>query len=1088
MGGMRFDVLGPLKVTTDDGAGVAVPEPKVRALLACLLVHHGRPVAVDRLIDDLWGDGPLPGNPVNALQTKVSQLRGTLDKAEPGARTLVVYGPAGYTLRVPDEAVDAARFAALATTARATSETRAKVKLLAEALGLWRGEAYADFRDARFVTADAVRLEEQRLTAIEELAELRLELGEHAALADELAGPVALHPLRERLRAAQMRALYRAGRPTEALDAYHDIKQRLADELGLDPSPELTALHQSVLEQDPALAAAPAAHTAPVDADAAARTVPAGVDAVGQPPAAPPRTNLPASVTELIGRESAIARVCALAREGRLVTLTGPGGVGKTRLALEAAARLADSFPDGVWLIELASVARGSAPVAESVAAVLGVRDDAAPSGAGPEPAAGTAPGGNAERVAERVAEAVAARRMLLVLDNCEHVVEPVAALAGRLLGRAPGLHVIATSQEPLAIAGEVLDAVAPLPEADAVRLFVSRARAAAPGFELDDGNAEAVALICRRLDGIPLALELAATRVRALGVHSLADRLHDRFRLLNQVRRDAPARQRTLRTMIDWSWELLTEPERSVLRRLSVFRGGFTLDGAEAVCAVGEVERDAVLDLIGRLVDRSLVVADGACSTSGEARYRMLESVTAYGAERLDATDETRRIRLLHAVCFAELTERAEPHLYGRDQRRWLRKLDSEAANVAAAVDTAVQEGDAALALRLVNAMSWYWFLRGRLGEACRALDLALGCAGGKDSVRQSARARREAFALLTGDGTLGGDSSYDEGHDGADARARWLLDFAHCGFDVGAPQDDPLDGLLAEFHASGDLWGVAAVHTSRATRAAYRGDLAELRRSARESAALFAELGDRWGHLRATEHLGVLAEIAGSYGQAARVHEEGVRSAQELELWTDVSFRLARLGRVALLTGDDARATEYHERARRLAVEQSHRPAEQFAETGLALSARRRGDLDTAEKHLRPWLEWNRRLGVDSGAALILAQLGYVAEQRGDADAALMLHREGLAAARRTTDPRAVALALEGLAGAHALAGAMTAAAELLGTAEALRASVNASLPLPERTDVDRAASRARGALGEVEFEAATARGRVLPPEAYG
>jgi tetratricopeptide (TPR) repeat protein len=189
-----------------------------------------------------------------------------------------------------------------------------------------------------------------------------------------------------------------------------------------------------------------------------------------------------------------------------------------------------------------------------------------------------------------------------------------------------------------------------------------------------------------------------------------------------------------------------------------------------------------------------------------------------------------------------------------------------------------------------------------------------------------------------------------------------------------------------------------------------------------------------------------------------------------------------------VALLTGDDARATEYHERARRLAAEQSHRPAEQFAETGLALSARRRGDLDTAEKHLRPWLEWNRRLGVDSGAALILAQLGYVAEQRGDADAALMLHREGLAAARRTTDPRAVALALEGLAGAHALAGAMTAAAELLGTAEALRASVNASLPLPERTDVDRAASRARGALGEVEFEAATARGRVLPPEAYG
>ncbi|GGX44134.1 AfsR/SARP family transcriptional regulator [Streptomyces chryseus] len=1063
---MRFEVLGPLNVTTDDGSPVAVPEPKVRALLACLLVHHGRPVAVDRLIDDLWGEDAAPGNPGNTrntLQTKVSQLRRTLEKAEPGARALVEYGPAGYALRVADEAVDAARFGALTARARARDTAggvgqRMKVALFADALSLWRGDvAYAEFRDAPFVRAEATRLEEQRLTVAEELAELRLELGEHSLLADELAGPVALHPLRERLRAVHIRALYRAGRPTEALDAYHDLKQRLADELGLDPGAELTALHQAVLEQAPALAA-----PKPIPS-----TTAASVDA------RPPRTNLPAPVTTLVGRDDVVARVCALAGDARLVTLTGPGGVGKTRLALEAAARLTDAFAEGVWLVELAGARSGeAASVVESVAAALGIRDDTPRDGI---TALGT--------TLDRLAEAMGHRRLLLVLDNCEHVVEPVADLAEQLLRRAPHLHIIATSQEPLAIAGETLDTVAPLAEADAVRLFAARAAAAAPGFVLDEGNTEAVALICRRLDGIPLALELAATRVRALGVHALADRLHDRFRLLNQARRDAPARQRTLRAVIDWSWELLTAPERSVLRRLAVFWGGFVLDAAEEVCAAEDVRTDDVLDVLTRLVDRSLVVPVEDVYDTYVARYRMLESVTAYCRERLEEADESLPVRLRHASHFADLLERAERGLYGGDQRRWLRRIDSEAANVRTALDTAVEQGDAALALRLVNAMSWYWFLRGRLGEACRTLDLALGCAGGPARARADAGARRAAFALLTGD-----DSLLGENFEAADPRARLLLEYARCGFEGMEVRDAPLDTMLAEFRSAGDRWGVAAVLNARATRASYQGDLPALRAGAEESAALFGELGDRWGQLRSSEHLGVLAEIAGSYEEAAHLHQEGVRSAQELELWTDVSYRLARLGRVALLTGDDARATDYHERAARLAAEQSHRPAEQFAETGLALGARRRGDLDTAEKHLRPWLEWNRRLGVDSGTALILAQLGYIAEQRGDAESALALHRDGLAAARRTEDPRAVALALEGLAGAHAAAGAAIRAAELLGTAAALRDSVDASLPPAERADVDRAAARAGAALGEAAFTEAMSRGRTLPPEAHG
>ncbi|GAA2429724.1 BTAD domain-containing putative transcriptional regulator [Streptomyces macrosporus] len=881
------------------------------------------------------------------------------------------------------------------------------MSLLSDALGLWRGEAFADFGDAPFARAAIARLDEQRLTALEESAELRLELGEHDLPADELRDVVAEHPLRERLRAAHLPALYRAGRQGEALASYTDLRRRLAEELGVDPSARLTELHQAILRQDPALAPAPAPAVAT---------------------GARPRTNLPAPVSSLIGRRNAIARVCALVAAGRLVTLTGPGGVGKTRLALEAAARLAngeggaagDLCADGVWFVELAGVTGTTADavadtVADTVAATVGVRDDATVQGGRSGGTAGV-----------RLAEALGTRRLLLVLDNCEHLVEPVAALVGHLLRRAPGVRVLATSRETLAISGEVVDAVPPLTGAEARDLFAARAAAAAPGFALVPEDTDAVDLVCRRLDGIPLALELAATRVRALGVRALADRLHDRFRLLGGARRDAPARQRTLRAMIDWSWEPLSPPERAVLRRLAVFAGGFTLEAAESVCAAvgapggdAAVPADDVLDLVTRLVDRSLIIPAYETGTGSEGtRYRMLESVAAYGLERLDEAGETEAARRGHALHYVELAERAAPRLHGRDQRHWLRVLDTDVPNLRAALDHAVADGAVDLALRLVNALSWYWYLRGRVGEAVRALDGALAHTDDRTTGRAPALARRAAFALLAGD-----DARLEEGLDGVDAWGRWFLAHARCGFGDESG-DDGLDGLSAEFRALGDRWGEAAALGVRATRAVYQGDLVALRRNAERSAVLFDELGDRWGRLQASEQLGVLAEITGDYETAARLHRDGLRDAEELRLWTHVSFGLSRLGRIALLTGDDAKATELHERAGRLAAEQSHRPAEQFAQTGLALGARRRGDLDTAEESLRPWLEWNRRFCVDSGTALILAQLGYVAEQRGDAELAEALHLDGYAAARRTGDPRALALAVEGLAGARSAA----------------------------------------------------------------
>ncbi|MCY0936144.1 AfsR/SARP family transcriptional regulator [Streptomyces sp. H34-S4] len=1053
---MRFEVLGPLTVRTDDGTPVPVPEAKVRALLAALLVREGRPVPAYRLIDDLWGGAgaAAPGNPGNTLQTKVSQLRRTLAEAEDGARSLIAYGPAGYALRAPAQAVDADRFTDLAAAARKAAEPRARAELLARALGLWQGEAYADFRDADFTQAAITRLEEQRITAYEDLAEARLELGEHHTLADELTELAEAHPLRQRLRGSQMRALYRAGRQNEALAVYARLRGLFAEELGIDPGAELAALYEAILRQDPALTGppVPAAPLAP-------QAVPPAPTAPTDPAVARARAygggNLPTPVSSLVGREEAVVRVCAALGAGRLVTLCGPGGVGKTRLALAAAARLEEAHPDGVWFVELAG-AQGTS-VAEAVAAAIGMREDDAGGG----------------RVEERLAEALRRRAALLVLDNCEHLLPAAAALTERLLRHAPGLRVLATSQEPLALSGEVIEAVQPLAEAQAIELFAARAAAAAPGFTLGPDTAGAVALICRRLDGIPLALELAATRVRVLGVEALAERLHDRFRLLNQVRRDAPARQRTLRAMIDWSWELLSPAEATALRRLSVFAGGFTLEAAEAVCAdgdpavigdtagssgadggvVGGVARGDVLDLVTRLVDCSLVV-----SAYGDSRLRLLESVAAYGLEQLHAAGETGAARQRHAEYYTGFAERAAERLHGPEQGEWLRRLDREGLNARSALE---HTGAGELGLRLVTAQSWYWFLRGRIQEAADAT----GTAG--------ATALHAAFALLSGDDShLGGDFS------AAGLREQWLLAYARCGFGSGV-QEDELIFFPEQFRETGDRWGEAVALLTLSTRALYDGDLAALRRNAEAAAAVFTELGDRWGQLQASEQLGILAEVAGDYAAASRLHEDGVRDAQALELWTHASFRLARQGRIALLTGDLAQAAVLHERALRLAEEQCHRPAEQFATLGLALGARRGGDLDGAEARLRPWLDWNQRLGVDSGAALILAELGYVAELRAEPDAAESLHREGLAAARRSGDPRALALALEGLAGIlpHARA------ASLLGTATALRASVGTPRPRAERADTDRATIRAGTALGTEAFATAFTAGEALP-----
>ncbi|WP_020386609.1 BTAD domain-containing putative transcriptional regulator [Kribbella catacumbae] len=999
---MYFGVLGPLLVRTDAGEPVIVPDTKVRALLLDLLVNLGKPVSADRLIDDLWGDHP-PRNASGTLQARVSQLRTALARAEPGGRALVTHGPGGYTLAVLPEVVDSNNFEQL------VAGGSRQVEVLREALGLWRGPAYAEVADREFARAARDRLEELRLTATEDLLAAQLDRVSGGAVLAEVAQLVVQQPLRERVRAIQLRALYRAGRQDEALKAFAEYRELLAEELGADPGPELAALHQAILRHDPALTAGGG-------------------------------SKLPAPLNELIGREGAVAEALSLLAKARLLTLVGPGGVGKTRLALELGREAAAGAATGpaaaveqVVLVELAAFR--DVDVLDAVAAGVGLRDEVVGM---PVPAMG-------RELSKRLVEALRARPSLLVLDNCEHLVDSVADLVGTLLAEVPGLRVLTTSREPLGLAGEHLLEVTPLAPAAAARLF--RERATAAGAEdVTPAEDAAVGVICRRLDGIPLALELAATRVRALGMQGLATKLDDRFRLLAGGR-GVPERQRTLRATIDWSWELLSEDEQVLLRRLAVHADSFSLEAAEEV---GELPAE----VLARLVDRSLVVSTGG-------RYRLLESVAAYSLERLVESGEEPRLRLRHTAYYVSLAEQAEPHLRGADQRLWLDRLDQENANLR----LALQHASPASALRLVNAMAWYWYLRGRLSEARRALAAALAVPGPANAARAAATVWSVGFAATAAEGSnltaastaaLALYESLDDAQ--GQARAEWFLTTTQWAYGEGQLLMGRIDRSIATFTRLGDRWGLAAALSTRAQLSLTHADLEALQRDGLRSVELFDELGDGWGQLQANYSLIVAAEISGDYETATRRLQDALRLAEELGMWTEVSFRTSGLGRIAMLTGDYERADELHERARRLAIEQSNKSAEEYAEVGLGMTARRRGELDKAEQHLAKLLGWLRQVGGTSGVAFILTQLGFIADQRGDHVKALQLQTEAHATAVATGDERAIALALEGLAAARACAGQSDQALELLKEAEELRLKVGVPLAAGERFDVER------------------------------
>lgn len=666
----------------------------------------------DLLVEEVWGAEP-PQDAAAALQTLVGRLRRTVGRSEIGS------GPAGYWLTDPrTDAADFQRLAAEGRRALETAEHARAAEILREALALWRGAPLADLPDR---AGPATRLEAQYEQARRARISADLALGRAAEVTAELAGLAEQFPLDEQVQYLLIRALHEGGRGSDALRQYERVRRSLAEELGVDPGAQLRALHGELL--NPAAAppvAQPTAPAPPVAPPTAPPTAPTAAEPVAAPSAASPvqqsaprGSNLRPRLTSFVGRESDLSALRSALTTGRLTTLTGPGGSGKTRLSVEAGrAELgAGSWPDGVWLAELAPLESPEA-VPGAVLSALGLRETVLHTGSKVVEVIE----GRSDDPVRRIVEHCGPRRMLIVLDNCEHLIQAAADLADRLLAECPGLTVLATSREPLGVPGESVLPVEPLPDPVALRLLAERAEAARPGFDPATDPA-ACAEICRRLDGLPLAIELAAARLRVMTPRQIADRLDGRFALLTAGSRTLLPRQQTLRAVVDWSWELLDKRERAVLRRLSTFAGGWTLEDAEAVCSDDAgVPREEVADLILSLVDKSLVVA--GLDAGGPPRYWMLETIHEYAAERLAETPDD-DVQLRHLRHFRELVRCAELDIHGPQQLRLLGVLEREQDNIRTAMRRAVDLRLEDEALVLVLGMSWYWTLRAYGAEA---------------------------------------------------------------------------------------------------------------------------------------------------------------------------------------------------------------------------------------------------------------------------------------------------------------------------------------------------------------------------------
>jgi len=900
-----------------DGEAVDIRRGIPRAIVLALVLRAREVVSASALAELVWADDQ-PKNPANALQLQVSYLRKRLGGGSPGQP--IVTRPGGYVLVVDDDDIDACRFERLVRDAAHLTppDPIASLDLYETALNLWRGMAYADVDGEPFVIGEATRLEEMRLSALEERNDMLLTLGRHAELVGELSGLVNEHPLRERLQGQLFLALYRAGRQADALRAFSRARTVLVDELGIDPGPDLRRLEQQILTQDPSLDWRSPVEEQPIDVSSPAMLQPS--PAMSTRPAG----RLPIPVTPMIGRQVETAKVRQLLGRSRVVTLTGPGGGGKSRLALELAHDMLDDIggnadrpPSDVWFVDLGPVEEPE-QVAFTVAAAIGIP---------------TLPG---EDVTLAVAASFATRRGLLVLDTCEHVISGAASLVGHVLRAASDVTVLATSRRPLGVNGEIAWPVPPLalaptdvasvPDAlsyPAIALFVDRAAAVRPDFELTDAVLGDVVAICLALDGLPLAIELAAARADMLSPATIRQRLEHRFDLLVDGARDVAARQQTLRAAVDWSADLLDDQHRRFFARLAVFPATFDLDAAAAVAA--EPDGEDPFQMLTDLVRQSMV------SVPGPDRFRLLDTLRAYAAELLadlDADATSRR----HAQHYLALAERAETGIRGTDQRHWLELLRDAVPQHRAALEWLLSTADGEDAARLAGALGWFWVLDGMLADAHHHLGQIVDLPGLSNRVRAKVSWTLALTAGSLGDlqrcRTLGamaadlGRSVDDDALIGYGLNAEAVALFGFGELDESTARHEQ---AIVHFEVAADVWGIGVCSVLRARTAVDAGAANAEEMTIRAIEAARAT-GD--GHIVgiALEQVARLALDNRDPARASGLVRESLAAHESIGYSEGVLSSLHLLGRAALANGAAKEAREHHLRALGIAVRIGH------------------------------------------------------------------------------------------------------------------------------------------------------------------
>ncbi|MGW5731741.1 MULTISPECIES: AfsR/SARP family transcriptional regulator [Streptomyces] len=760
--GWEFGLLGPVEAVAD-GVVVPLPAAKQRIVLATLLLDANRVVPLETLVDRLWDEDP-PGGARNTLQNHVLRLRRALGGADgPGP---VRTHPRGYAIAVADGRLDLRRFDLLmgrAKSALSANDAEGAAGLLSQALGLWRGRPLSDVPSAALQRDVVPALLERRLVALELRIGADLVLGRHTALLPELAELTCSNPLQEPFWAQRMLALHRSGRQGEALHCYRTVRALLAEELGVDPGAELRELHRRMLADDPTLAWAGAGRgriaACPVLVTPAAGRAPdphSGIGRADGSRSVREGKGLPAETTSFVGRDRERAEAARLLEAARLVTLTGVGGVGKTRLALRVAADAARSCPDGAWVVDLSPLTDPTL-LDRAVCEALGFQDQSARPGR--------------EVLVRRLRD----MRTLLVLDNCEHVVTAAAELVHTLLRAAPGLRVLVTSRHLLRVPGEHVLPLAPLTQEEALRLLADRAAASAPGVRVAPAEGGAAHQLCRRLDGIPLAIELAAIRLATLSVEEILERLDDRFQFLagtgpgvetsgaptppRGTSTPSSRHVRTLLGVVDWSHDLCTEPEQVLWARLSVFSGDFGLEAAETVCSGDGIDREQLVHVLSGLVDKSILSMG---SRGSRTRYRLLETIRQYGRRRLRSLGQEAVLRRRHLDYYRSLAAVTAAQWCGPREVEWLNGLGRELPNIRAALDfSATHPGGAAAGLEItVNlTRTRFWFFSSTLGEGRHWFERTLAPAmpsAAPDPALIGAATLRAWTALCQGDQTV--------------------------------------------------------------------------------------------------------------------------------------------------------------------------------------------------------------------------------------------------------------------------------------------------------------------------------------------